>query len=108
MQLQQSCCSTLRWLILFSLDLRMGCHRAPTIREAVPSGRDTLLDIWLRSVRATHTFLTEEDIQALLPEVRDALGKLELWILCSQDSRPIGFLGLSGPKVEALFMAPES
>jgi putative acetyltransferase len=78
-----------------------------TIREAVADDHDTLMDIWLRSVKATHRFLTEEDIQALLPEVRAALGKLELWILCSQDSRPIGFVGLSGPKVEALFMAPE-
>jgi putative acetyltransferase len=79
-----------------------------TIREAVKNDHDTLLDIWLRSVKATHTFLTEQDIQALLPEVREALGKLELWILCSQESRPIGFVGLSGSKVEALFLRPES
>jgi putative acetyltransferase len=65
-------------------------------------------DIWLRSVKATHTFLTEQDIHALLPEVRDvALAKLELWVLCSGE-RAIGFLGLSGSKVEALFLAPES
>ncbi len=48
-----------------------------TIREAVPGDRDTLLDIRLRSVKATHAFLTEQDIQALLPEVRDvALAKM--------------------------------
>ena len=79
-----------------------------TIREALSSDRDALLDIWLRSVRATHTFLTEQNIQALLPEVRDiAFAKLELWVLCS-GARAIGFLGLSGSKVEALFLAPES
>ena len=79
-----------------------------TIREAVPEDHDTLLDIWLRSVKATHNFLTEQDIQSLLPEVRDvALTRLELWVLCSKQ-RPIGFLGLSGSKVEALFLAPES
>ena len=78
------------------------------IREAVPDDRSALLDVWLRSVRATHAFLTEEDIQALLPEVRDvALAKLELWVLCSQNNRPIGFLGLSGSTIEALFLAPE-
>jgi putative acetyltransferase len=66
------------------------------------------MDIWLRSVKATHTFLTDKDIQSLLPEVRDlALPNLELWVLCSE-GRPIGFLGLSGSKVEALFVAPES
>jgi putative acetyltransferase len=78
-----------------------------TIREGVADDHDTLMDIWLRSVRATHTFLTEEDIQALLPEVRDALGKLELWVLCSGE-RAVGFLGLADSKVEALFLAPES
>ena len=79
-----------------------------TIRQALPDDRNVLLDIWLRSVRATHTFLTEEDIQSLLPLVRDAaLVELELWVLCSDAGLPIGFLGLSRAKVEALFLAPE-
>src|SRR5262245_7113497 len=79
-----------------------------TIRQAVPDDRDALLDIWLRSVRATHAFLTEADIQALLPEVRDAaLPALELWVLCSDDGTPVGFLGLGGAHVEAMFIAPE-
>lgn len=79
-----------------------------TIRQALPDDRDALLDIWLHSVRATHTFLTEEDIQSLLPLVRDAaLVELELWVLCSDAGVPIGFVGLSGAKVEALFLAPE-
>lgn len=78
------------------------------IREADPSDRDTLLDIWLRSVRGTHAFLTEQDIQSLLPRVRDrALVDLELWVLCSEKNCPIGFLGLAGSKVEALFLIPE-
>ena len=79
-----------------------------TIRKAVADDHDTLVDIWLRSVKATHIFLTEQDIHALLPEVRNgALIKLEWWVLCS-DERAIGFLGLSGSKVEALFISPES
>jgi putative acetyltransferase len=76
--------------------------------KAEPSDQETLLDIWLRPVKATHTFLTEQDIQALMPEVRDgALTKLELWVLCSETGLAIGFLGLSGSNVEALFIAPE-
>jgi putative acetyltransferase len=79
------------------------------IREAQPTDRDSLLDIWLRSVRATHTFLTEEDIQFYLPFVRAALesGELELWVLCSEAGTPLGFMGLSGNKMEAMFLAPE-
>ena len=80
------------------------------IRAARLDDHDALLDIWLRSVRATHRFLTEEDIQMLLPIVRDAaLTQLELWVLCETDGeeRRAGFIGLSGPVLEALFIAPE-
>jgi putative acetyltransferase len=80
-----------------------------SIRRAVPADHDVLLDIWLRSVRATHTFLSEEDIQFLLPLVRDclAIDALEVWVLCSDADAPLGFMGLSGSKMEALFLAPE-
>ena len=78
-----------------------------TIREATSADRAALLDIWLRSVRATHTFLTEDDIQSLYPLVRDhALPALELWVLCDGESLS-GWMGLSASKLEALFLAPE-
>ena len=80
-----------------------------TIRRLIPADRDALLDVWLRSVRATHTFLTEEDIQSFLPLVRDYLasGDSEFWVLCSDSGVPMGFMGLSGSKMESLFLAPE-
>lgn len=80
-----------------------------TIRRATPTDRDALVDIWLRSVRATHTFLSEEDIQSLLPPTRDYLtsDESELWVLCSYSGAVMGFMGMSGSKVEALFLAPE-
>jgi putative acetyltransferase len=78
------------------------------IRQAQPTDVDMLVDIWLRSVRATHTFLSEDDIQSLLPEVRGgALAALDLWVLCGDSGTIMGFMGLSGSKVEALFIAPE-
>jgi putative acetyltransferase len=80
-----------------------------SIRRATPTDREVLLDIWLRSVRATHTFLSEEDIQSFLPLVRDYLASAEpeFWALCSDSGGPVGFMGLSGSKMEALFLAPE-
>jgi putative acetyltransferase len=58
-------------------------------------------------VRATHEFLSEEDIGLLLPVVRDhALNQLELWVLCDAADEPIGFMGLDGHRVEALFISP--
>jgi len=77
------------------------------IRMARSDDREALVDIWLRSVRETHRFLNEADIQSLLPAVRDvALVELEVWVLTADD-KPIGFLGMSGEKMEALFLAPE-
>ena len=78
------------------------------IRKAVLTDFETLLDIWLRSVRATHTFLSEDDIQALMQLVKNgALADLELWVLTEKNEEAIGFIGLSGSRVEALFIAPE-
>ena len=67
------------------------------------------MDIWLRSVRATHTFLSEQDIPSLLPPTRDYLTSdgPELWVLCTDDGVVVGFMGMSGSKMEALFLAPE-
>src|SRR5262249_51771176 len=77
------------------------------IRPANPGDREALVDIGLRSVGASHTFLTESDIQAMLPLVRDhALAALEVWVL-TDDGKPIGCLGMSDNKMEALFLAPE-
>lgn len=74
-----------------------------------PEDHEALLGIWLRSVRATHHFLSEADIDELFPIVRDAaLPSLELWVLCSNEAEPMGSMGLSGARVEALFIDPSS
>lgn len=80
----------------------------PRIRDALPADHGRLLEIWLSSVRTTHHFLTEADIQLLLPEVRDiALPNLEeIWVLCDDDDVALGFMGLDGPHLEALFIDP--
>src|SRR5262249_43752335 len=79
------------------------------IRRAIPTDRGVLVDIWLRSVRATHTFMSEEDIQSLLPPTRDYLtsDEPELCVLCTDAGAVAGFMGMSGSKMEALFLAPE-
>jgi len=77
-----------------------------TIRAAQPSDYSRLVDIWLASVRATHTFLSEQEIQELLPLVKEqALPALELWVLLSGEEI-IGFAGLSDNNLEALFLHP--
>ena len=63
-----------------------------------------LARIWERSVRATHDFLTENDIesirQALIP---DYFPNVDIYGL-SVGGSIVGFIGLSGNKIEMLFI----
>lgn len=80
-----------------------------SIKKAQPEDLPALLDIWEQSVRASHGFLSEQDIQSLLPMVRDqALPNLEVWVICDEASAPIGFMGLDDSKLEALFISPKN
>ena len=67
-----------------------------------------LIALWERSVRATHDFLSEDDIVALRPLVEAALDDdaLELWVLTEPGDRPVGFMGLAGEDISALFLEP--
>jgi hypothetical protein len=64
-------------------------------RRAVPADRDVLFDIWLRSVRATHDFVSPEDIQSIIPLVKDYLASSEpeFWVVSSDDGAVMGFMG---------------
>lgn len=71
---------------------------------------DALTALWERSVRATHDFLSAEEIESIRPEVRAGLAQILVLLLCLNDedgdSRPLGFLGVAGRKVEMLFVNP--
>ncbi|MCO2636558.1 GNAT family N-acetyltransferase, partial [Pseudomonas aeruginosa] len=51
------------------------------IRKRVDADNTALVDLWERSVRATHDFLSEADIVELYPQVRDLyLPAVEVWV----------------------------
>lgn len=78
------------------------------IRQASNADHPQLLDIWLRSVRATHHFLQASDIEALLPQLRDVyLPAVELWVAVDAEDCPLGFIGLNENHVEMLFIEPD-
>lgn len=66
-----------------------------------------ILEIWEASVRASHRFLTEEDIRALYPQAEEAVQQIEtLWVI--QDGlRTVGFMGVQERKIEMLFLHPD-
>ena len=66
-----------------------------------------LLGIWEASVRASHHFLTEEDIRSLCPHAEEAIRQIEtLWVVEYDDVR-IGFMGIQSDKIEMLFLHPD-
>ena len=66
-----------------------------------------LLEVWEASVRATHHFLSESDIESLKPLVLQGLFALE-HLLCARDpgGQLVAFLGVDKGKMEALFVHP--
>src|SRR5215211_1118943 len=66
------------------------------VRPARVGDRERLLELWERSVRATHYFLEDSDLVALRPLVAEEL-----------TSDPIGFLGFASDTIEALFIDPD-
>ena len=78
------------------------------VRLAQPQDHHALLALWERSVRATHAFLTEQDIVTLRPLVGEELASnaIAWWVLQSDSTDPIGFLGYTNDTIEALFIDP--
>lgn len=66
----------------------------------------TLVGLWDASVRASHHFLTEEDILRLTPFVGEAIRAITTLIVLYQGKCPVAFMGIEGAKIEMLFVAP--
>lgn len=75
-----------------------------------PNRTDMLIDaltaLWEASVRVTHHFLTEDDIQRIKPFVKTGLSDVETLIVMSNSHNPIAFIGIEADKIEMLFVLP--
>ena len=68
---------------------------------------DEIMELWEASVRATHHFLKEEDIQLFRTLIRsEYLYAVNLFCIRNAQGRIGGFLGTSDDKVEMLFIDP--
>ena len=78
------------------------------VRERTPRLMEQLLEVWERSVRATHLFLSPEEIAEIRAYVPQALRAVPHLIVARRaDGTPAGFMGVDGQKLEMLFLAPE-
>lgn len=67
-----------------------------------------LIEVWESSVKATHTFLSETEIQAIKQYIPEALHHVpHLIIVESENGEPAGFMGISDRNLEMLFIANE-
>ena len=69
---------------------------------------EELIEVWERSVRATHDFLAESDIAELRPLIlTQYFDAVELRCV-RREARILGFSGVADGVLEMLFVAPES
>ena len=66
---------------------------------------DNILEVWESAVRATHDFLSEEDIISLIPEVKKGINYVSD-LVCLRDNNNLiqGFMGVHDNKIEMLFV----
>ncbi|MDF7759743.1 GNAT family N-acetyltransferase [Kosakonia cowanii] len=77
-----------------------------TIEAGMPVHYPTLLKIWESSVRATHDFLPEEEIQALRPLLENLYfpGVTLSMARLVAGGAIVGFVGVSEKRIEMLFV----
>jgi len=67
-----------------------------------------VVNVWEASVRATHHFLKEEDIEYFKPLILNTyLDAVELRCIRNSENKIIGFLGVADQNLEMLFIDPE-
>ena len=84
--------------------LRIEAVEAPDDKgETGETIRSSLLGVWERSVRATHSFLTEDDITAIRPDVSAGFAMVRLFV-AREGETIVGFAGVYEDGLEMLFV----
>ena len=69
---------------------------------------EQLLDVWKSSVKATHLFLSEDEIENIKKYVPQALKEIpHLLIVENENQIPVGFMGIVEQHLEMLFISRE-
>ena len=67
-----------------------------------------LLEIWERSVRATHLFLSDAEVKKIKEHVPLALESVEhLFVAGNTFDDPVAFMGIEDNRLEMLFLLPQ-
>ena len=77
------------------------------LKERSQSVLDGLLEIWEGSVRATHLFLSDEEILKIKEYVPQALIAVDKLFIAEENEIPVAFMGIEDGSLEMLFIASE-
>ncbi|WP_417783356.1 acetyltransferase [Terasakiella pusilla] len=78
------------------------------MRLATKSDYPTLIDLWERSVCATHDFLPQHEIEELRPLILGTyFDAVDLTVALNRNGQLLGFCGVQGDNIEMLFIDPE-
>lgn len=70
---------------------------------------EQLLKVWESSVKATHLFLSDEEISNIKKYVPQALNDVPVLVIAENESRNLlGFMGVADKMLEMLFISSES
>lgn len=82
-------------------------HQRFEIVKYADEHRERVLDVWEKSVLATHHFLSATDFEEI-KEIVDNIDFTAFDVYCLLDRNTVtGFLGTANQKVEMLFLSPE-
>lgn len=69
--------------------------------------REQMIDVWEKSVRATHSFVSAEDIEYFKQIVKEIDFNLFLVYYLILGTEVLGFIGVAERKIEMLFLDPK-
>ena len=76
------------------------------VKERTPLLIQQLLEVWETSVRATHLFLSDNEIEDIKGYVPQALKEIPHLIVAENESdQLVGFMGIEGKMLEMLFVS---
>ena len=79
------------------------------VENAFPEHYNEMLSVWENSVRATHDFITEEDIEFFKPIIiEQAFPAVTLKCVKDESSSILGFVGIHEMKIEMLFVLDQA
>lgn len=79
------------------------------IKDRTTALIERLLKIWESSVKATHLFLSDDEISRIKQYVPQALNVVPILVVAeNENGNPMGFMGIADEMLEMLFISNES